>query len=110
MDDLFSKPHQADECTQGAGDNEAALKTIGEQVLTVETQTEMIQIKKKETLMPQLKSDQFEVESVSKLQLHFQAEINSHEGVWCLVASTHVDSMSSGSVNSELTEPVNRHL
>lgn len=41
MDDLFSKPHQADERTQGAGDNEAALKTIGKQVLTAETQTEM---------------------------------------------------------------------
>lgn len=41
MDYLFSEPHQANECTQGAGDDKAALKTIGEQVLTVETQTEI---------------------------------------------------------------------
>lgn len=40
VDDLFSEPHQADERTQGAGDDETALKTVGEQVLTVETQTE----------------------------------------------------------------------
>lgn len=39
MDDLFSEPHQADECAQGAGDNKAALKTICKQVLSVEAQT-----------------------------------------------------------------------
>lgn len=40
VDDLFSEPHQADERTQGAGDDEAALETVGEQVLTVERQAE----------------------------------------------------------------------
>lgn len=39
MDDLFSEPHQTDECAQGAGDNKAALKTICKQVLSVEAQT-----------------------------------------------------------------------
>lgn len=40
VDDLFSEPHQANERAQGAGDDEAALKTVGEQVLTVGAQTE----------------------------------------------------------------------
>lgn len=41
MNYLFSEPHQTDKCTQGAGDDEAALKTICEQVLSEGTQTKI---------------------------------------------------------------------
>lgn len=33
MDNLLSKPHQADKGTQRAGDHETALEAVGEQVL-----------------------------------------------------------------------------
>lgn len=34
VDDLLPEPHQADERTERAGDHEAALQTVGEQVLS----------------------------------------------------------------------------
>lgn len=42
MDYLFSEPHQADKCTEGAGDNKAALETICKQVLSVKAQNKKI--------------------------------------------------------------------
>lgn len=84
MDYLFSEPHQADKCTQGAGDNKAALQAIRKQVVSANAQ----------------KSTHAFVEREKK-----SIEILLEYGV-----PTHVESMSSGSVKSELTEPVNRHL
>lgn len=34
MNDLFSEPHQADERTQSAGDHEATLQTVREEVVS----------------------------------------------------------------------------
>lgn len=34
MDNLLSKPHQADECTQCASDNKTALEAVCKQVLS----------------------------------------------------------------------------
>lgn len=84
MDYLFSEPHQADKCAQGACDNKAALQAIRKQVLS---------------------ANATEIRTCICQERRIKIEILLEYRV-----STHVDSMSSGSVRSELTEPVNRHL
>lgn len=86
MDYLFSEPHQADKRTQGAGDDEAALQAVRKQVLSANVQ--------KSTYVCEYRKEK--KKSFGRLL-----------GYW---VHTHVESMSSGSVKRELTEPVNRHL
>lgn len=84
MNYLFSQPHQADKCTQGACDHKAALQAICKEVLSANAQKSQC--------------------------VYINTEQKSFGILLEYCVPTHVESMSSGSVKSELTEPVNRHL
>lgn len=56
MNDLFSEPHQADECTQGAGDDEATLQTVCEEVVSAGEQKRIFkQLRKKKKKTAEIK-------------------------------------------------------
>lgn len=96
MNYLLSEPHQAYKCTQSASDHKAALQTVCQQVLSARKMRMM-----NEFLI--LKSTLEMILSIFSLCVFMSLEN-------AVIVVTHVESMSNGSVRSELTEPVKRHL